>query len=293
MMTHMQRNHNPDPNFTNVHGCEICDFKSSDKTTLSDHIVKNHMKSKLEVSLPKLQQFKCQKCNFAATHQTTLSEHVTNHHTDSSIQPISFECELCPFTASLHINLRKHIAVTHAKIGCDKCQFTTSSEFHLSLHKEHQHKDTQHQKQPLFPCDLCGITFVHQDDLDNHILRRHGPRQDETSPPGNIPNHVLTLVLEEQIDMAQSLKELKDTFNAHLAEIRSDQESFRDIMKQLVNGNILLSSSFKQFEKAQSNIDKQVQSISTAIFSFSPSPPAITPAVSSNAGRSESTFPPR
>ena len=179
------------------------------------------------------------------------------------------------------------------RLDVNKCQFTTSSEFHLSLHKEHQHKDTQHQKQPLFPCDLCGITFVHQDDLDNHILRRHGPQQDETSPPSNIPNHVLTLVLEEQIDMTQSLKELKDTFNAHLAEIRSDQESFRDIMKQLVNGNILLSSSFKQFEKAQSNIDKQVQSISTAIFSFSPSPPAITPAVSSNAGRSESTFPPR
>ena len=68
--------------------------------------------------------------------------------------------------------------------------------------------------------------------------------------------------------MAQTLREFKESVNAQLIEIRSNQDTFRDDMQQLVHTNAVLHSSLGQFERTQSNIENQVQNIATTVTSF-------------------------
>ena len=262
--THMMKNHPVPP--ADPSSCNICDYSTTDDARLTQHILSVHMKNTPD------------QCTFTALKETTLRDHVRAKHEVSKAESTSLQCELCPFTAPLKIDMKRHIAVTHARIQCDRCHFTSSSQFHLTLHKEQEHSQTEPIKDQLSPCILCGITFSQLHDLDSHIKRRHCPPQDE--PSHQTPNHTLTMVLEEQIDMAQTFKELKASMDAQLSEIRKDQETFRDDIKQLVNNNIILHSSFNRFEKLQSSIDGQVQNISSFISTFSRAP-APTSAASS------------
>ena len=70
------------------------------------------------------------------------------------------------------------------------------------------------------------------------------------------------MVLEEQIDMAQTLREFKDSVDAQLSEIRTDQQLLKDNMQQLVQDNNHVRSSFTSFGEVQSKIDNQLQNIS-------------------------------
>ena len=270
--THMMRTHSVPPN--NPYSCGVCAFTTDENASLMQHTLAVHMKNTPGISVHKLQSFHCDKCIFTALKESTLRDHIKTKH-ESPAESISLECELCPYTAPLKINLKRHIAVTHAKIQCDQCHFTSSSQFHLALHKDQDHSQPQPPKEQLYPCTLCGMTFSQLYDLDSHIKRRHCPPQDE--PSTQTPNHTLTMVLEEQIDMAQSFKEMKASMDAQLSEIRRHQETFRDDIKQLLQDNTALHSSFNRFEKLQSNIDCQVQNISTFISTLSRTP-APTPA---------------
>ena len=266
--THMMKNHPVPP--ADPSSCNICDYRTTDNACLTQHIVNVHMKNTPEICVTKLQSLHCDQCTFTALKETTLRDHVRAKHEVYSAESTSLQCELCPFTAPLKMDMKRHIAVTHARSQCDRCHFTSSSQFHLTLHKEQEHSQTQPIKDQLFPCSLCGMTFSQLHDLDSHIKRRHCPPQDE--PSHQTPNHTLTMVLEEQIDMAQTFKELKASMDAQLSEIRKDQETFRDDIKQLVNNSIILHSSFNRFEKLQSSIDGQVQNISSFISTFSRAP---------------------
>ena len=135
--------------------CDICDHKATTKLALTQHILDVHMKKTPEVAICQLQSFHCDECVFTAVKEQTLRDHVKTEH-----KTLSLECEFCPYTAPLLVNLRRHIAVSHAKVRCDQCMFTSSSEFVLTLHKEQHHSFNQPLKNQLFPCSLYGITFA-------------------------------------------------------------------------------------------------------------------------------------
>ena len=300
MKTHIQRNH--EVSVSTTYNCDLCDFRATLSSALGDHVASTHMKN-LKINLQMMQHFQCQICSFSTTNQSLLNNHVTDHHTVTPSKNISFQCELCPFTAPLHMNLKRHIAVSHAKIRCDKCTFTSSSGFHLALHQEHSHNVTAPQARPLCPCSLCGITFAQQDDLDSHIKRRHSPQDTPETPPHpppTQPNPVLAMVLEEQIDMAQSLKELKQAIDAQLTEIRDGQEFLMQEMKKTLKDNVFLHSSFSKIETTQSTIESQVKNISNVVSSLpgllasasstAPAPaPATAPQTNSTSRPSSST----
>ena len=144
----------------------------------------------------------------------------------------------------------------HAKLKCDQCYFTSNSQFALDLHVVQDHDPTQFTHlhpctlcDKTFPieedlknhmsvkhtCTLCGITFLLEEDLSSHIQRRHVhqpndapqvPSQHETR---NLPqNHTLSMIIEEQIDMAQTLNTFKDSVSAKLSVIQQDQEFLKD-----------------------------------------------------------------
>ena len=260
MKTHIQKQHMDQSVIT----CDICNHESTSNSTLAEHILNAHMKKNPEVVIHELKSYHCDQCAFTAVNEQTLRDHVKTKH-----QSLSLECEFCPYTAPLHVNLRRHVAVSHAKVKCDKCNFSSSSEFVLTLHKEqHHNRDSQPPKEQLYPCSLCGITFSQQNDLDSHVTRRHSPPQDGTSP-SSPPNPILTMVLEEQIDMAQSLKELKASFDAQMSEIRRDQETLINDMKKLSQDNVLSHESFSKMEKLQCSTYGQLQNIASLISSLS------------------------
>ena len=114
------------------------------------------------------------------------------------------------------------------------------------------------------------MTFAMEGDLESHIQRRHTPQQDTVAPPVySSQNHSLALILEEQIDMAQTLKQFKESVNAQLSTIRNDHEELRDDIKKHFEENVLSrSSSLGQFKTLQANIDHQTRTISELITSF-------------------------
>ena len=126
MKTHMEEYHMVKPVFI----CDICDYRTTTNPTLITHIQNVHMTKTAKVAIHQLQSFHCDQCVFTAVKEQTLRDHVKTKH-----RSLSLECEFCPYSAPLHVNLIRHMAVSHAKVHCDKCSFKSSSEFVLTLHK--------------------------------------------------------------------------------------------------------------------------------------------------------------
>ena len=159
------------------------------------------------------------------------------------------------------------MATKHAKLKCDQCPFTSASQFSHTLHKEQNHP--QPEAQILHPCHLCGMTFAIVSDLESHIQRRHT----ETVLPAKSSDHSFSILLEEQIDMALTLKEFKESVSAKLSVIQNEQEALKVNIKQLLDDNaVFRSSSITLFESLQSNLHDQISKMSST-FAAKTSPP--------------------
>ena len=223
MKTHLLNKHQT----VTAYNCTLCDYTAETSMNLNNHVLAQHMKNTVQVSLKKLITFHCNNCTYATTNKLSLNDHQHQAHPENPSNPVVFQCDLCPFKAKSSINLKRHSAMTHAKIKCDLCTFTSASQFHLFLHHENNHIVEQPISPPTtYPCDLCGMMFGHSDDLNAHIQRRH--THFETSPPSSQaqvpPNgQGFSLILEEQIDMAQTINSFKESVLAQLAEIKNNQ----------------------------------------------------------------------
>ena len=115
------------------------------------------------------------------------------------------------------------------------------------------------------------MTFTNSDDLNSHILRRHTHFDITSSPPMVTPaqapanNHGISLLLEEQIDMAQTLKIFKESVLAQLTEIQSNQESFKTSLNEISSTQHKQNLSLHQFEAAHSRVETQVKTISETL----------------------------
>ena len=254
---------------TQVIYCDLCDYKSIDPSDLSNH-KETHIRNKNpKVTLEKLKTFKCPQCMFMTMNTDTLAAHIEESH--KIIEKI-FKCELCPFITSLHIKLKKHVATTHAKLRCDKCSYTSKSEFSLLVHTQHDHPPETPVQESLFPCNVCGITFAHQSDLNTHVGRNH----EQTQNNYILNNHKLAMILEEQIDLAQSLKSFKETIVTQLTEIAANQNTLRNDIQQLSCTSLHTRSSLALMESRQFNIQNQLTSGFSTLSPEHFSPP-ITP----------------
>ena len=115
------------------------------------------------------------------------------------------------------------------------------------------------------------MTFANSDDLNSHILRRHSHFDTPSSPPLVTPsqapanNHGISLLLEEQIDMAQTLKIFKESVLAQLSEIQSNQESFKTSLGEISSTQHKQNISLHRFEAAHSRVETQVKTISETL----------------------------
>ena len=249
-------------------------IKLEEKTSL-DRLASICVLENFANAIPNLHQ--CKVCGFSARDEAHLKIHDVRNHASSQIKKPLLQCEFCPFTTSTNLQLHKHTSTNHAKIRCDQCLFTTSSQFTLDLHivQEHDPSKSTSCPPPLYPCNLCGITFNLEEDLKNHILRRHVPVPDPHSPyqqvtPTTHPqshfqmNDTLARNLEEQLDLAQTLKQFKDSVNAQLHVVQEDQKDLRKAIHKLSNDSAQLNGSTSfDLKILESNLQHHISNLSS------------------------------
>ena len=262
-----------------------CDSTPNSNSNTNEHIAR---------------KFSCKDCPFSTTNESTLRNHIQEKHA-LPIRSSTLHCEFCPFSAPNKIDMLKHVTTKHAKLKCDQCIFTSNSQFTLDLHIVQDHDPTQPTTH-LHPCTLCdetflieedlnkhmsmkhsctlcGITFPLEEDLNNHIQRRHVHQPDDAS---HVPTqhealnlsqkHSLAMILEEQIDMAQTLNTFKDSVSAKLAVIQQDQEVLKNAIGLLTNQTVSFHTSTSALlETFQSNLQTQISSLVSS-FSSNASP---------------------
>ena len=209
MKTHVQNTHS--------FKCSLCECNYTSKAEFNVHISRIHNK-KSQVILKKL--LACNDCNFTSSQKKVLDDHVLKKHSLPIISTTIY-CEFCPFSTNKKSKLMQHTATSHAhsSLKCDHCAFSSSSQFALDLHVVREHDPTepdsldhsqpsttkcrqsplnykqcvvacqteddlklhnypthafyQQEKPQLHSCTLCGITFSIEHDLNSHIQRRH------------------------------------------------------------------------------------------------------------------------
>ena len=87
----------------------------------------------------------------------------------------------CKFTADTIYLLDEHMREKHRIFKCDQCNFTSSSEVGLKIHKTKSHSlidlpeiETEKEALPIqIKCDQCDLYFKDESDLTTHFGDMH------------------------------------------------------------------------------------------------------------------------
>ncbi|XP_033231833.1 zinc finger protein 765-like [Belonocnema kinseyi] len=144
--------------------CDVCGYKSNQKSNLSKHITFLHTQS------PKT-SYKCDKCTRSYKSSDSLNRHKRLEH---SAVKTRFICDCCNYQSNLKCSLSKHITSRHPQTSetrykCDKC-----SRSYRSLNSLNQHKRLEHAAViTRFTCDYCKHQTNLKSSLCKHITARH------------------------------------------------------------------------------------------------------------------------
>lgn len=167
--------------------CPNCDFTTSRKTGLTDHINAVHEKVKpymcqhcshtfasngnltqhIHAVHEKLRPFICQYCSYATSSQPNLRKHIKAVH--HKIR--DFKCELCPFDAASKQLLVRHVKAVHEKIKaykCKYCQYECAKGYNMKVHVRHVHEKLKGYK-----CDQCSFEATRKGKLTEHQITCH------------------------------------------------------------------------------------------------------------------------
>nr|CAI5868649.1 unnamed protein product [Callosobruchus analis] len=146
--------------------CTHCDATFKRKSSLDNHLIKQHPNF---ISSVTNKIHKCTKCSY----ETTISSHLKSHLSKHSETPAI--CAFChaPFKSRTSLDdhiLKKHptfIASVTSKIHeCGKCTFKTAFKNDLNRHS------LKHLDRPI-TCTHCKASFNKKISLDDHIIKYH------------------------------------------------------------------------------------------------------------------------
>ena len=140
LTNHIRNVHNPDNIF---HHCDKCDYKSSVKSTLKNHIMSKH-------SVPEF--LTCHICGDKSKNKQLLRNH---HRLKHEVQEM-IKCEICGK------EVRKRTYTGHKikahgekKFACEFCSYRTTSGFNLKLHVSKSHMGLK--ELPKSKCEYCDL----------------------------------------------------------------------------------------------------------------------------------------
>ena len=170
---------------SNLHSCDLCDYKSAHLGNLRIHIKAVHLKIK---------DYKCEECDYRTAHSAQLKLHIKSvhlkikdykceecgakystssglkSHVNAKHEGVIYSCDLCVYMATQLVNLMRHIKAVHLKsknYSCDDCNEKFSQVFNLKRHVEEKHKGIRHS------CDQCGYYATRLGRLKVHINSVH------------------------------------------------------------------------------------------------------------------------
>ncbi|XP_076628968.1 uncharacterized protein LOC143345562 isoform X25 [Colletes latitarsis] len=151
---HVEEKHGPV-----IYPCTICEYKSNNKWTLRDHIVRRHSTS---------YDHACPVCHKRFKIRNDMKQHAKQVH--SNAPPM--KCLICGQTSKTLPALKAHMRYRHYKpdYECRICKRRLTSQSRLDQHL------LWHETREKVICSTCGKTFSHKRDLDIHARIHEGIR---------------------------------------------------------------------------------------------------------------------
>ena len=111
---------------------------------------------------PKAVSLTCQFCALKVTSgHKTLALHYASQHRDKLLP-----CKECSFFALSRRSFAEHSEI-HGKYSCNKCDYVTTTAWHLNRHKESVHEGI------MYPCSECNYAASQRGYLKKHMESKH------------------------------------------------------------------------------------------------------------------------
>nr|CAI5835587.1 unnamed protein product [Callosobruchus analis] len=171
-------NHPDTPRNRTISTCIYCNKIFVRKETLDDHIVRTHPDFITSVSRKVLE---CTKCSFKTINTNKLKEHILAKHPDIAGNRVTSTCIYCNKTFVRKATRDDHIVKTHPDFiasvrrkvhECTRCTYKTVITNHLKQHMMINHPDIAGSR-ITNRCIYCYKTFIREQTLDDHIVKRH------------------------------------------------------------------------------------------------------------------------
>lgn len=167
-INHIEENKNyevAESKYNDQHICRFCKCSFTKTTEYKNHIATEHS------SIAPLKR-KCEECQKHFKNNNSFTKHMRCKH--AIIQ--TFTCRVCQkqlISTSKGI-LRKHMRTAHANVPFYKCEICPKS-----FVKESTFYDHKNSHNNFIICDLCGMDFTRQHNLDKHSLKIHGTEDEK------------------------------------------------------------------------------------------------------------------
>ena len=142
--------------------CLVCDTTFGDQISIGDHMRLVHNQSIRKNTSSMKQSKSCPKCEHTSSSKSSMDYHLFAKHCF---------CYLCKKYFDTKEELKNHLISSHDKVNkfeCDICKQSMANRFHLKTHLIKKHAK----------CDDCKVKFENETESKNHLLNVHKPKSE-------------------------------------------------------------------------------------------------------------------